>query len=275
MARRFNMSQGPKHSLSPEEAEQLFAKVDNSGHTNEGSAERQRKRRKEVGHGVDVDPLTPDDPSGSNVGSIIQKAAIALVIAFIGAIIFMQVYVSHARATNTAYLSNNVSVRSVADALDGGVEWAGGFTQFPPDFSVQEADETTGRIEVSVVDTTSPNALTCFSSAQIQATAFSVNSLLNPDIDTVIYHVNVHMNEEGDIQRSSFFGFFSPTGDIKPFITFVWTKVTTSDRQVRLTCTISGVDAELQDTLRDQILQHAPEVEDKVVSPVREMPPGH
>ena len=275
MARRFNINQGPKNSLSPQEAEELFAKVDNSGHANEGSAERQRERRKEVGHGVDVDPLSPDDPSGSNVGSIIQKAAIALVVAFIGAIIFIQVYVSHARATNTANLSSNVSVRSVADALDGGVEWAGGFTQFPSDFSVQEADETTGRIEVSVIDTTSPNALTCFSSAQIQATAFSVNSLLNPEIDTVIYHVNVRMNEDGEIQRSSLFGFFTPTGDIKPFITFVWTKVTTSDRQVRLTCTISGVDAELQDMLRDQILQHAPEVEEAATAPVREMPPGH
>ncbi len=275
MARRFNISQGPKNSLSPQEAEELFAKVDNSGHANEGSAERQRERRKEVGHGVDVDPLSPDDPSGSNVGTIIQKAAIALVVAFIGAIIFIQVYVSHARATNTANLSSNVSVRSVADALDGGVEWAGGFTQFPSDFSVQEADETTRRIEVSVIDTTSPNALTCFSSAQIQATAFSVNSLLNPEIDTVIYHVNVRMNEDGEIQRSSLFGFFTPTGDIKPFITFVWTKVTTSDRQVRLTCTISGVDAELQDMLRDQILQHAPEVEEAVSAPVREMPPGH
>ncbi|MDO4797542.1 MAG: hypothetical protein Q4A01_05930 [Coriobacteriales bacterium] len=260
MARKDKTDLSPRTSISATEAEELFAKVDNSGHANEDSAQKQRERRKLKGHGVEVDPLSSDDPSGSNVGTLIQKAAVVLVILFLGGIVFIQFYVSHVRSANTANLSNNVTVGTVADALKGGVEWGGGFTQFPPSFSVQEADENTGRIEVSVVDTTSRNDLVCFSSSQIQATAFSVNSLLNPDIDTVIYHVNVHMSEDGQMQRNSLFGYFKPTGDIKPFITFIWTKTTTSDGEVRFNCTITGLDANLQHLLRDQIMAQVPEV---------------
>lgn len=262
MARNETIDQGPRTSINASEAEELFAKVDNSGHANERSAKLQRERRRLKGHGVEVDPLSLDDPSGSNVGTIIQKSAIALVIIFVGAIIFIQVYVSHARNANTANLSSNVSVRTVADALDGGVEWGDGFTQFPSSFSVQEADENTGRIEVSVVDTTSKNDLMCFSKSQIQATAFSINSLLNPNIDTVIYHVNVHMGDDGKMQRTSLFGFFRPTGDIKPFMTFIWTKTTTPEGEVRFNCTITGLDSEFQDLLRSQIAQQVPEVSD-------------
>lgn len=261
MERRYDIDHAPQNSLTAEEAEELFAKVDNSGHTNAKRAERQRIRRKEFGHGVEVDPLSADDPSGSNVGTVIKNTAALLVVALVGVIIFIQLYSSKMLSENTANLSNNVTVRTVADALDGGVEWGNGFTQFPQDFSVQEADQNTGRIEVSVVDTSSPNALVCFSNAQIQAAALSVNSLLNPQVNTVIYHVNVHMDDEGNIQQSSLFGFLRPTGDLKPFMTFIWTKNTASDGQVRFNCTISGVDSELQETLRLQVLNEEPETE--------------
>lgn len=261
MERRYDFDRPPRHSLTAEEAEELFAKVDNSGHTNAKKAENQRKRRLEYGHGVEVDPLSPDDPSGSNVGTIITRAAVLLVAAVAASIVFIMWYSGKAISENTANLSTNVSVRTVADALSGGVEWGNGFTQFPQDFVVQEADQNTGRIEVTVTDTTSPNALVCFSNGQIQATAFSVSSLLNPQIDTVIYHVNVHMDEQGNIQRSSIFGFLRPTGDLSPFTTFIWTKSTTLDGQIRFNCTVTGVDAELQETLRKQILKEAPDTE--------------
>lgn len=254
MERRYNIDRAPRNSLTAEEAEELFSKVDNSGHTNAKKAERQRKRRKEFGHGVEVDPLSADDPSGSNVGTIITRTAAALVVALVATVIFIQWYSGKVLSENTVNLSNNVTVRTVADALSGGVEWGNGFTQFPRDFSVQEADQNTGRIEVTVVDTTSANALGCFSNAQIQAAALAVNSLLNPSIDTVIYHVNVHMDENGNVQKSSLFGFLTPTGDLKPFMTFIWTKNTGHDGQVRFNCTITGVDAELQETLRKQVL---------------------
>lgn len=251
----------PPRSLSGEEAEALFAKVDNSGHTNAKKAERQRIHRKQYGHGVDVDPLSAEDPSGSNVGKVITRASVILIIFLIGVIIFSIVYTDFALSKNTANLSSNVSVRTVADALAGGVDWGNGYTQFPPDFSVQEADQNTGRIEVTVIDTTSPNAIVCLSNSQIQAAALAVNSLLNPQIDTVIYHVNVHLDEDGNIQRTTNFGYNTPTGDVTPFMTFIWTKSTTADGQVRFNCTITGVDSELQETLRSQIVKETPPTE--------------
>ncbi|MDO4807022.1 MAG: hypothetical protein Q4A07_07230 [Coriobacteriales bacterium] len=247
-------SHAPLRSLTAEQAEELFAKVDNSGHTNAREAENQRQRRKRLGHGVAVDPLSADDPSGSNVGTTISRASIILATFVVVAIVAVFAYSSNALSANTANLSNNVNVLTVAAALNDGVEWGNGFTQFPSDFSVKEADQNTGRIEVSVVDVTSPNALGCFSNAQIQAAALAVNSLLNPHIDTVIYHVNVRRDEQGNIQRSSLFGFLRPTGEVSPFMTFIWTKNTTSDGQVRFNCTITGVDEDLQDTLRKQIV---------------------
>ncbi len=244
-------------ALTAQEAEELFAKVDNSGHTDKMSAEQQRKHRAETGHGVDVDPLSSDDPSGSNVGRRISRTAVIVVIVFLATIVFTQVYVGVRRAGNTANLSNNVNVSTVAEAMGDGIEWGSGFTQFPQEFSVQEADENTGRIEVSVTDDISGSTLECLSNSEMQATAFSVNSLLNPKIDTVIYHVSVYMNDEGEFQLPSPFGFFKPAGNLTPFITYVWTKSTTRDGQVRFSSTVAGVDDELQELLRDQITSRA------------------
>ena len=258
MAKRFDIEH-PGKSLTPEEAEALFATVDNSGHVNVERARMQQERREQYGHGVYVDPLSSDDPSGSNVGKILTRVAAVLVVLFVGGIVFMQIHVDNVRHQNTANLSNNVSVRTVADALTSGVEWGSGFTQFPQEFSVQEADQNTGRIEVTVVDNGSDSALLCFSNAQIQATALAVNSLLNPDINAVIYHVSVHVDENQKIQHSSLFGFLRPTGDLVPFMTYIWTKTTTADGQVRFNCTVTGVDAELQETLRGQVININPD----------------
>ena len=117
---------------------------------------------------------------------------------------------------------------------------------------MQEADENTGRIEVTVIDTTSGSALERFSSSQVQSTAFAVNALLNPNIDTVVYHVSVHADEEGNIQQSGLFGFLEPKGDVTSFMTFVWTK-TQSTSGVNFSCTITGIDDGVQTELRDQV----------------------
>ena len=194
------------NSLSADEAEKLFATVDETGHTNEETAARQRRHRKDTGNGVDVDPLAGEDPSGSNIGKTIAKAASAFVIIAFVVIVGSQLYFGYVRRENTANLSESVSVSSVARALDGGVEWGNGFTQFPEDYSVQEADQNTGRIEVTVTDTTSETPLEVVAGSQVQATAFAVNSLLNPNINTVIYHVQVHKDAEGNIQRNSLHG---------------------------------------------------------------------
>ena len=241
------------NSLSADEAEKLFATVDETGHTNEETAARQRRHRKDTGNGVDVDPLAGEDPSGSNIGKTIAKAASAFVIIAFVVIVGSQLYFGYVRRENTANLSESVSVSSVARALDGGVEWGNGFTQFPEDYSVQEADQNTGRIEVTVTDTTSETPLEVVAGSQVQATAFAVNSLLNPNINTVIYHVQVHKDAEGNIQRNSLFGFFRPTGELRPFMTFIWTKTVNENNEVRFNCTIAGMDDDLQEELRSQI----------------------
>jgi hypothetical protein len=252
MAKNYEIARIQKGALTADEAEALFATVDETGHTDEERARKERRRRKEKGVGVDVDPLAGEDPSGSNVEKVIAKTAVVFVVFFLLLVVITQVVFGLIRRSNTSNLSEDVNVKTVASALSGGVEWGNGFTQFPEDYSVIEADENTGRIEVSVTDTSSENALECFAGSQVQATAFAVNSLLNPNINTVVYHVYVHLDDSGNIQRSQLFGFLKPTGDVTSFMTFVWTK-TQSSSGVNFSCTITGIDDALQDELRDQI----------------------
>ena len=239
-------------ALSADEAEQLFSTVDHTGHSDEERARRQRAHRKEKGVSLEVDPLSGEDPSGSDVNKVITRTAVTFVLVFLVLIVSAQVVFGIVRRMNTANLAETASVRSVAEALRGGVEWGDGFTQFPEDFSVQEADENTGRIEVTVVDSTSSSALECLSASQVQATALSVNALLNPSIDTVVYHVNVHVDENGNMQQSGLFGFLKPTGGVAPFMTFVWRK-TQSATGVNFSCTITGIDETVQEELRGQV----------------------
>ena len=239
-------------ALTADQAEELFSTVDHSGHSDEERARRQRAHRREKGVSVDVDPLSGDDPSGSDVSKVITRTAVTFVLVFLVTVVAGQVIFGVIRRVNTAHLADTASVRTVADALRGGVEWGDGFTQFPADFTVQEADENTGTVEVSVVDTNSASELQCFSSSQVQATALAVNALLNPNIDTVIYHVSVHTDADGHMQQSSFFGFLKPTGDVTSFMTFVWRK-TQSASGVNFSCTITGIDDAVQEELRDQV----------------------
>ena len=246
------MARRQTNALTADEAEKLFETVDETGHSNEEVARRERRRRKEKGTGVDIDPLSAEDPSGSNVGKVIAKTAVGFVMVFLVIVVAAQVLFGVVRRSNTADLAHDVTVATVASALRGGVEWGNGFTQFPEDFSVQEADENTGTVEVTVIDTTSEDTLECFAGSQVQASAFSVNCLLNPNINTVIYHVNVHMDENGKFKTSQLFGFLKPTGDVTSFITFVWSK-TQSSNGVNFNCSITGVDETLEEELRDQV----------------------
>ena len=239
-------------ALTADEAEELFKTVDETGHTNEERARRERRHRQQKGVSVDVDPLSGSDPSGSDVEKRITRVAVGVSLAIVIVVVVGQVGFSLVRRLATESLSELATVRTVASALHSGVEWGGGFTSFPEDFAVLEADENTGRIEVTVVDTTSKNLLECFSTAQIQATAFCVNALLNPNIDTVIYHVNVHMGDDRTIETTKLFGFLKPTGNIVNLMTFTWNK-TQTETGVNFTCTITGLDDDMQEMLRDQV----------------------
>ena len=252
MFKRQGKARVQKGALSAEEAEELFSRVDHTGHTDEERARRQRAHRREKGFSLDFDPLSDEDPSGSNVSKAITKAAVTFVLVFLVGVVAAQVIFGYVRRAVTSTLAEEATVRTVVAALNGGVEWGDGFTQFPEDFSVQEADENTGRIEVTVIDTTSVNALECFSSSQVQATAFDLIAMLNPNIYTVVYHVSVKVDVEGSLLHSSLFGYVEPTGDVTSFMTFVWTK-TQSANGVNFSCTITGIDDAVQAELRDQV----------------------
>ncbi len=258
MARKTENIRPQKGALTADEAEELFSRIDHTGHTDEDHA-RRRRRNKDDGPNIavasssaEVDPLTGEDPSGSVVEKVITRTAITFVLAFAAAVVVLQVVYGLQRRLSTSNLYETVNVRTVAAALEGGVEWGDGFTQFPEDFTVQEADENTGRVEVTVINTSSSSALGCFSTSQVQATAFAVNALLNPNIDTVVYHVSVHVDDDGNLQQSSLFGFLKPTGDVVSYITFVWTK-TQSSSGVNFRCTIAGIDETIEEELRNQV----------------------
>lgn len=248
-----------RNALSGQQAEELFKKVDETGHSNEEKALRQRSRRSHKGHGVDVDPLSGDDASGDTVEKSITKVAVIFIVVVLAVIVLSQVGCGIVRRMNTANLSEEVSVRTVASALRGGVEWGNGFTQFPEDFTVQEASEQSGRVEVTVIDESSRDSMECFAGSQIQATAFAVNALLNQHVDTVVYHVQVHRDENGKIQRSALFGFLKPNGNLDSFMTFIWRKSTSANGRVNFTCTIAGMDEDIQSKLRSEITTWSPQ----------------
>lgn len=239
-------------SLPADEAERLFATVDETGHVDEERSRAEHERRSSGRSAVEVDPLDPEaDPSGADAERRANRRAVVAVVVAVSLVVLVQVAFAFVRRGSASALSEDVSVASVSSAMRLGVEWGDGFTQFPEDFVVQEADEATGRIEVSVTSTGSHDVLDCLSRSQIQATALSVNALLNPDIDTVIYHVNVYVDEDGDL-RADAGSPLSARAELTGFMTFVWTKETTEEG-ITFSCTISGVDEDMADELRDLV----------------------
>ena len=196
-----------KNPLTPEEVTELFSEIDASGVLDPTLAKKRTERMREkeaaakrgdkaalaqlrsedrASQTKQIDPLSEDDPSGSQVSHTITKTAMAVVIGILVLIVGMQIGYGVMRRLNTANLSESVSVDTVSTALKGGLEWGNGFTQFPLDFSVDEADERTGTVEVTVLDTSSANELELLSNGQIQAAALATNALLNDKIDRVV-----------------------------------------------------------------------------------------
>jgi hypothetical protein len=251
--RKANLRPENPKAPSPDQVEELFRTVDETGHSNPAEADAERKRRSEGRQGVEVDPLDPSsDPSGSRIEHVLNRTAAIFVSVLFGIVLLSQLSCSVGRHVTTTSLSEEVTVSSVSQALRIGVEWGNGYTQFPDEFVVKEADENTGRVEVTVNSTESSDVLTVFSNSQIQSAALSINALLNPNIDTVIYHVNVYVDSNGNIEQSRLFGLLQPTGQLQSFMTFVWTKQST-DSGVSFSCTITDVDEDTAEELRDKL----------------------
>ena len=82
-AERSRFARRQKGALDADAAEELFTKVDETGHPNEERAALERARRQGGAAAVDVDPLSGSDPSGSNIEKVITKTAVLFVLIFL------------------------------------------------------------------------------------------------------------------------------------------------------------------------------------------------
>ncbi len=278
-----------KTPLTPDEVTELFSEIDASGVLDPTRAKRRTERMRamadaeqrgdlvELGrlsaeeraaHGAAIDPLSDEDPSGSKVGNTITKTAVAVVIAILVLIVGMQIGYGVIRRLNTANLSESVTVDTVTDALKGGLEWGNGFTQFPLDYTVDEASESDGTVEVTVVDTSSKSELELLSNGQIQAAALATNALLNDKIDRVIYNVHAYIDEDSNIQHDSFFGIVPASGHQSAVLTFVWTKSKGSrtSSNIDWQMHIVSMDDEIAERIQKQVNSVSSLIEDPALS---------
>ncbi len=217
-----------KQKLTPDEVGELFSELDDSGVVELADRRAGRKKRaaktRPRKKRVQIDPLSEQDPSGSHVGRTISRTAAFAMLAVLLLVVGMQIAYGVSRRLNTANLSERANQETVSHAMESGVEWGNGFTQFPAMFTVDEANEKSGTVEVSVVDTDSRNELELLSNSQIQAAALATNALLNDKINRVVYNVYTLTDDEGNFQHDRFFGFLPASGTRRAMLTFIWTK---------------------------------------------------
>lgn len=267
-----------RHNMTPDEAEELFSELDASGvldpdraAAREGRAKRRLFMRRTAGatavaerEAADrersrartgkIDPLSEQDPSGSQVGKTISRTAVVVILGVFVFVLGMQIVYGVSRRLNTANLSDRTNSETVEHAMESGVEWGNGFTQFPQDFTVDEASEKTGVVEVSVVDTDFRNELELLSNSQIQASALATNALLNEKINRVVYNVYALVDESGAFQHDSLFGFIPARGARRAMLTFVWTKSQSSvPANIDWELKIIGMDDDLAEAIQEQV----------------------
>lgn len=267
-----------KHNMTPDEAEELFSELDASGvldpdraAAREGRAKRRLFMRRTAGatavaereaadrersraRAGKIDPLSEQDPSGSQVGKTISRTAVVVILGVFVFVLGMQIVYGVSRRLNTANLSDRTNSETVEHAMESGVEWGNGFTQFPQDFTVDEASEKTGVVEVSVVDTDFRNELELLSNSQIQASALATNALLNEKINRVVYNVYTLVDESGAFRHDSLFGFIPARGARRAMLTFVWTKSQSSvPANIDWELKIIGMDDDLAEAIQEQV----------------------
>ena len=265
-----------KRQLTPEEVTELFSEVDASGVVDSSRVKTRKKRlaswraARKAGDGEaeerlteedrrsrtgnTVDPLSDEDPSGSKVGNTISRFGVAFIMGIIVLVVGMQVGYGVMRRLNTANLSDTVNVETVSRAIDGGLEWGNGFTQFPSEFSVDEADERTGEVEVSVVSTDAANELELFSNSQIEAAALATNALLNDNINRVVYNVSALVDDDGNIVSEGPFSFLPARGTERQIFTFIWTKnKSEASSNIDWELRIIGMDEDIAGRIQKQV----------------------
>ena len=188
------------------------------------------------------------------MGKTISRTAVVVILGVFVFVLGMQIVYGVSRRLNTANLSDRTNSETVEHAMGSGVEWGNGFTQFPRDFTVDEASEKTGVVEVSVVDTDFRNELELLSNSQIQASALATNALLNEKINRVVYNVYALVDESGAFQHDSLFGFIPARGARRAMLTFVWTKSQSSvPANIDWELKIIGMDDDLAEAIQEQV----------------------
>lgn len=242
-----------KHQLTPDEVVELFSELDESG-VIDPDRSRARRTGRRAAKRASVDPLSAQDPSGSQVGRTISRTAGLVIVGVLVLILGMQIIYGVSRRLNTANLSERANVDTVTHAMESGVEWGNGFTQFPRTFTVDKADEKAGTVEVSVVDTDSRNELELLSNSQIQASALATNALLNDKINRVVYNVYTLVDDNGNFQHDRLFGFLPATGTRRAMLTFIWTKSqSTSTSNIDWELKIIGMDDDTAAAIQKQV----------------------
>lgn len=262
--------------MTPEEVAELFSEIDASGLVDpvrardrerrlgawraarragdEQALEELREEDRRSRKRQTIDPLSDEDPSGSNVGSTISRFGIILIVGVIVLVVGMQIGYGVMRRLNTANLSESVNVETVSRALAGGVEWGNGFTQFPEDFIVVEADERTGVVEVDVVSTESSNELELFSNSQLESSALATNALLNDNIYRVVYNVSARVDANGDIVGDSFISAAPDVAAEREMFSFIWTKSRSGESSnIGWELRIVGMDEEVAKRIQEQV----------------------
>lgn len=246
--------------LTDEEVVEIFSSIDETGVVNRKGTGSARPPAREI------DPLSSKDPSGSRTAEAISRTALVVILGVMLFIVALQVWYGVNRRLSTANLSESATKDTVAHALESGVEWGNGFTQFPADYLVDEADEKTGVVEVSVTDTTSRNELELLSNSQIQAAALATNALLNDKIDRVVYNVYALTDRAGTYQNDRFFGLLKAQGTRRAILTFVWSKERSEhssyiDWQLK----IIGMDDKTAEKIQEQVNSVSSLIEDTTI----------
>ena len=121
-------------------------------------------------------------------------------------------------------------------------------------FTVNAADERSGVVEVSVVDTDSANELQLFSNSQIQAAALATNALLNDNINQVVYNVSAKLDENGHITYDRFLGLLPASGEERAIFTFIWTKYRSGESSnIDWELRIIGMDEDIAARIQEQV----------------------
>ena len=246
--------------LTDEEVAEIFSSIDETGVVDRKNA----RARRAAAH--DIDPLSSKDPSGSRTAEAISRTAVIVIVGVMLFIVALQIWYGVNRRLNTANLSESTTRDTVAHALESGVEWGNGFTQFPTDYLVEEADEKTGVVEVSVTDTTSRNELELLSNSQIQAAALATNALLNDKINRVVYNVYALTDRSGAYQHDRFFGLLKPQGTRRAILTFVWsTERSEYSSYIDWQLKIIGMDDKTAEKIQEQVNSVSSLIEDTTI----------